>query len=68
MTRSSGRPGQFHQRLLEQHDIAAQQRTQDQAGGELAALAQVLRQFGDLVVRRFGDERERRFFERLAGR
>ena len=38
---TSGRSGQIGQRLLEHHDIARQQRAQDQTGGQLAALAQM---------------------------
>ena len=49
--------GQLGQRLLEHVDIAGQQRAQHQAGGELAALAQMPDQRPDLVVA--GDRRER---------
>ena len=46
---SSGTPDKLGQRLLEQLDIAGQQRAQDQAGGELAALAQMAASAADLA-------------------
>ena len=45
--------GQFRQRFLEQHHIAGKQRAQDHAGGQLAALAQMLHQIGRLPRRAY---------------
>ena len=59
--------GKIGERFLEQSDIAGEQRAQYEAGGELAAFAQVPDQRADLAVGRDGGERNGRLLAGLLG-
>ena len=59
--------GQFRQRMVEQFEIARQQRAQDQSGGELAGGAQMPHQAAHVVAARARRDIDGRAIARLAG-
>ena len=58
--------GQFRQRMVEQFEIARQQRAQDQAGGQLAGGAQMQHQAAHVVAARVRGDIDGRALARLA--